>query len=357
MAVTADAVWRASDTTPEAIERALRDLLMEQHAEEPAAVPARVLNLVAVVDRAWSGEISNRLAKVGRYQPSRTIVCEVEPGRRRLDATVSIATHTGEDLSLARELVVVGVGPQHLAHLDTIVDPLVVTDLPTVAWSPHAHPEAIDALLGLAQIVLVDSIDELTPRDALARAAQLAERAIVVDLAWLRSTPWRERIAALFDPPGQRPQLGRISGVTIRHQPSSPVAAILLVGWLASRLGWTPSPLVRDVHGGRTGHLTGHRQSVHVTLEPVPLGVRGLAGLTIEMADGGSISLDRGRGGLDAVRRRPGPDPASPFETLKWTIMGASRGEGGILGEGIRQALLRDPVYVPALTAARELAA
>ena len=29
--------------------------------------------------------------------------------------------------------------------------------------------------------------------------------------------------------------------------------------------------------------------------------------------------------------------------------MGASRGEAGILGEGIRQALLRDPTYRPAL--------
>ena len=33
--------------------------------------------------------------------------------------------------------------------------------------------------------------------------------------------------------------------------------------------------------------------------------------------------------------------------------MGASRGEAGILGEGIRQALLRDKSYGPALKAAR----
>jgi hypothetical protein len=36
-------------------------------------------------------------------------------------------------------------------------------------------------------------------------------------------------------------------------------------------------------------------------------------------------------------------------------VLGASRGEGGILGEGVRQALLRDPTYGPALGAAREL--
>jgi hypothetical protein len=33
-------------------------------------------------------------------------------------------------------------------------------------------------------------------------------------------------------------------------------------------------------------------------------------------------------------------------------VLGASRGESGILGEGIRQALLRDPTYEPALEAA-----
>ena len=42
-------------------------------------------------------------------------------------------------------------------------------------------------------------------------------------------------------------------------------------------------------------------------------------------------------------------------EKRAWKILGACRGEGGILGEGVRQALLRDPTYVPALDAAREL--
>ena len=44
-------------------------------------------------------------------------------------------------------------------------------------------------------------------------------------------------------------------------------------------------------------------------------------------------------------------------EEREWTILGASRGEQGVLGEGIRQALLRDPTYVPALHAARAMLA
>jgi hypothetical protein len=62
-----------------------------------------------------------------------------------------------------------------------------------------------------------------------------------------------------------------------------------------------------------------------------------------------SISLDRGPGGLLARRR----DPKGPER--EWTILGASRGEGGILGEGIRQALLRDPAYRGALDSAEEM--
>jgi hypothetical protein len=70
----------------------------------------------------------------------------------------------------------------------------------------------------------------------------------------------------------------------------------------------------------------------------------------VACADGTSLSLQRGLGGLDAEER------TTDGEAHAWKILGASRGEGGILGEGIRQALLRDPTYLPALEAARELA-
>ncbi len=346
-----DSVWSARDTTPEAIERALRELLVERHAEEPGAAPARVLNLVAVVDREWSGEIANRLRRVGRFHPSRTVICQVEPGRTQLDATVSVATDevTG-GLSLIHELVIVNVGPQHLPHIESIVDPLVVTDLPTVAWSPHGYPEALDALLHNSQIVLLDSIDEPEAADALRRAAHFVDRAVVVDLAWLRSTPWRERLAAYFDPPVLRNELRRLSEVTIRHDAGSPVAGLLLLGWLADRLGWEPSTLLQAPSGAMSGTVRARREDVHLTLEPIDLGVPGLSGLTLRTADGVCVSMDRGAGGLHAVRsERDGTED-------RWTIMGASRGEGGILGEGIRQALLRDPLYQPALSAAIGLA-
>jgi len=351
-----DATWFARDTTPAAIEAALRELLVERrHGEAGTAIPARVLNLVAIVDRQWRGEIENRLERVGRYHASRTVLIAVEPRRRTIDARATVITDDeglAGEFSTTHEHVVVDIGPQHVEHLATIVDPLVVTDLPTMLWAPHGHAEAIDELLPLAQVVLLDSVDEPDIEDAVLRARELAQRVYVVDLAWLRSTPWRERIAAAFDPPRERLQLSTISRVEIRHHPESAIAGVLLLGWLASRLGWKPGALSRRTDGSMEGRARTRKGEVHTTLRPAPeLSVRGLEGLTIETGNGTVLSLGRGDGGLQARRTtRRGGEHA-------WTIIGASRGEPGILGEGIRQAMLRDPTYGPALDAAVQMVA
>ena len=81
-AAVSDDVWSERDTNPDAIDAALRELLRERHAANHALAPARVLNLIVVVDREWKGEIANRLAHVGRHNSSRTILCAVEDGRR-----------------------------------------------------------------------------------------------------------------------------------------------------------------------------------------------------------------------------------------------------------------------------------
>ena len=77
--------------------------------------------------------------------------------------------------------------------------------------------------------------------------------------------------------------------------------------------------------------------------------VPGLSGVTVRCGNGYALSLDRASGGLCARQRSPDGDERV------WQVLGASRGEGGILGEGVRQALLRDPTYGPALQAAREM--
>jgi Glucose-6-phosphate dehydrogenase subunit len=348
-----DAVWSEQGTTPDAIEAALRELVKQLHTENGGFQPARALNMIAFVEHRFAGEIANRLSRVGRYHASRTIVLSYEPERTSLDARaiVSSELEPGDgELGLLRETVVVEIGERHLDDLVTIADPLVLSDITTLLWSPHGHGEMADPLLGIAQVVLIDSREEPSFGEAIERACRLSHDAYVVDLAWLRSTPWRERIAAAFDPPAMRGELERIESVSVRHHPNSTVAAMLLVGWLASRLGWQPRRLEAS---GQTliGAAGAHGREIAIHLERAPeQQAPGLESVAIATGSGRRIGLKRGDGGLRARSRDP------QGHEREWTILGASRGEGGILGEGIRQALLRDPTYVGALQAVEEMA-
>jgi hypothetical protein len=239
-------------------------------------------------------------------------------------------------------------GPEHLTALATIVDPIVIAEIPTVLWSPHGHDEAVEALAGMTDVMLVDSDDAPDPAAGLERAEHELSSAYVVDLAWLRTTPWRERLAASFDTPGRRAMLAGVDGFTVRHHANSTASALLLVGWISSRLQWDIRPLESLNGSGLRGRAyTDSPRYVDIRLQPFEQDVPGLAGVTVAWQAGCTLSLDRAKGGLRA--HEYSPDRGGQ----EWLVLGGSRGEGGILGEGIRQAHLRDPTYAPALSAAR----
>ncbi|MBJ7355510.1 MAG: glucose-6-phosphate dehydrogenase assembly protein OpcA [Thermoleophilaceae bacterium] len=349
-ALTTPGVWSARDTTPAEIEAALLRLMHERANEGMVHAPARVLNLVVVIDRDRKGEISNRLDRINRDNPARTILVVVEEGKQDLDAMATLIHDQPDALgsnTVFRERIEIDCGTEQLEHLDTIIYPVLATEVGTVVWSPHGHPEAVDALRGLATTVLIDSLDIPEWHDAITRIAELSEHAEVSDLAWLRSNPWRERVAAAFDPDVWRPELDAINRVVVRMHPGSTLAALLWLGWIASRLEWQPHVMDLDKDDHKSGHATGAAGQIELVIEnddtmPVP----GLSGLTIETTNGLSLSLDRGVGGLRATRVLP-----SGAET-DWTILGASRGEDGILAHGVTNALIPDRLFRPALEAA-----
>ena len=171
-----DDAWWEEDTTPSKIEAALREMLATRHHESHAFVPARVLNLVVIVDREYRGEIQNRLQRVGRYHPSRLVLCSVSEGRETIDARVEIGTSQFAGpghIAVGRERIGLHIGPKHLDKLDTIVDPLLVPDLATVVWAPHGHAEGVDALVRLVVSHLV-----LPAPDREQTAARLARLAL-----------------------------------------------------------------------------------------------------------------------------------------------------------------------------------
>ena len=127
------------------------------------------------------------------------------------------------------------------------------------------------------------------------------------------------------------------------------ITGVLFFGWLARGSAGSQAQIMTQ-NGSMFGRAHGRRQDVELRLEPDPtMNAPGLAGVTIGTAAGLEVSLNRGPGGLTAHRRlRDGRE-------WSWTVLGASRGEAGILGEGIRQALLRDPTYSPALASAHTM--
>jgi glucose-6-phosphate dehydrogenase assembly protein OpcA len=343
-------VWQQDDVDPGAVEEAMLALERERFHRRGGKLPARALNLVVVVDADYTGEIVRRLDAVGRNAPSRTVLVRVHARRTGLSARVTITTvHEGTPDEASTELVTLDVADRHLSRLDSIVDPMVMTDVPTLLWAPHGHVGALEALGTLGQTVLLDSGDAADYAAGLDAAQQLIDHhgLAIVDLSWLRATPWRLRLAAHYEPAQRRAELWSIADVQVRHQPGSEAAAWLFLGWLGDRLRWTQEP-------GRTRDASG--AEVGLRLSPADVGVQGLAGATLTSRDGAVFSLDRNRGGLRAGRTDVYSSVGEHTSTERhWTVLGASRGEAGVLGRALRRTLVPDDGYIGALATARRL--
>jgi glucose-6-phosphate dehydrogenase assembly protein OpcA len=194
------------------------------------SVRATTLNLVVVCPDAEAVEHTDRmLDAIGGSRPLRAIVVTPAGGRPR--ARVSSACWKGVGQEVCAERI--SISGERVA-LPSAVVALLVADLPVFVWWQGALPDQNDGVLGeLAEIatrLIIDSDDA-----GLETALWLEPRvAGLVDMAWVRTTPWREAIAALFDGRQQRRSLDHLIGVEVVG-PSNQAA--LIVGWLRSRLG------------------------------------------------------------------------------------------------------------------------
>lgn len=148
-------------------------------------------------------------------------------------------------------------------RLPSIVFSHLDSDLPLYLWwqgDLHAAPEPelwrwVDRL-----IVDSDSWTEAGAQFRLLREIQsLARpRSALCDLNWTRLFHLRYAVAQIFDLPAARERLPRLGAVEIAHAPGKARTALLLLGWLASRLGWQledgPAPRTfRRRDGGTAG--------------------------------------------------------------------------------------------------------
>ncbi len=226
---------------------------------------AALANLAVPLDAVEDGRVTPVLAEVTRRYPSRLFLVErqPEPARAPLLARVTALCHlrsAGGGI-VCSEQIILQAGRGGEALLPSAIRSLLVGGLPFVllgiggegsrAWADDVQRDA-DLLLG----------DSAFP-GRLDRAAALwssiapggTER--VHDLAWARLTAWRELLAEQFDDPAATASLSTLEEVSIGYGPSpeGPAPpAVLLAGWLAARLGWTPERRDGDALVLRCGH-------------------------------------------------------------------------------------------------------
>ena len=265
--VTTIGSWEADNVSIGQVEKALSDL---RRHEQRAAVRTSVLTLVAVV-RSDAEAFGARgiIHDLGARHPSRSLIIvalDDEPdGGTGTDASVWVHAVEREGRAVCFEEVVLRVRGPARHHLDSIVEPFALPDVPLVVWLPAGLPAPGDPLMQAANRVVVDSraVAE-AGGDVLMRSAALAKRLPVVDLSWMRLSQWRSMLAGLFEGAVFRPFLEAVDRVEVRgnHGPR-----YLLGGWLLRRLNLPParvdlqradhvSVTLHAVSGGKLGRFT-----------------------------------------------------------------------------------------------------
>ena len=246
-----------------ALERELARLRRVQtaHARELVRPIARasVLNLIVYADREEHARRAARsVSDLALRHPSRAIVVLADRGRAREQSDRRIEMHCQLPISdgarqVSYEQILVRATGDVDDRLASAVIPLLVPDLPVFLWwtgTPPLGSRSFADLLRLTDRLIVDSADFARPEVTLPIIARISAAARgrfgITDLNWTRLTPWREIATAFFDVPSWRLFLDGITGLRVGFavdmdgRDIHPSQALLLVGWLASRLGWRP---------------------------------------------------------------------------------------------------------------------
>jgi glucose-6-phosphate dehydrogenase assembly protein OpcA len=227
-----------------------------------------VMTLVAAAASAADELRAQRaVMAIAAHHPSLAIVVREEPNAQggRIDASIATHTLSPSSASTARgELVSLHVSGAAGEHLAALVDPLLLSGVPTYLWwldtPPFATKELVDALR-ICDSLVVDSARFDRPYHSFLGLADLAlsshSRLGVADFQWARLAPWRETIAQFFEPKERRTFFAGIAELGIDYSGEgrgNRIAAVLLIGWFASALGWK---VVRAV-GGAGGVAVAH---------------------------------------------------------------------------------------------------
>jgi glucose-6-phosphate dehydrogenase assembly protein OpcA len=286
--------WGAQATSIDALERELARLRRAAvaHARERGQTLARasVLNLVVYAEREVHARRAARtVADLALRHPSRAIVLLGDRDRDGVVASVQLHCHVPQSdgaQPVLYEQILARVHGDFDERVASVVIPLLVPDLPVFLWwtgTPPSDARHLDDLVTLADRFIIDSADFARPDQTLPEVARLARhRVAITDLNWARLTHWRELIAQFFDVPAWRPFLGGVTGiragfaVDMDGRDIHPSQALLLLGWLSSRLGWRPVEALAPSEAGGLLFRMGRADGAPIMVRLRPRFERGL---------------------------------------------------------------------------------
>lgn len=219
---------------------AIADKIDELHKQRGEAASGRVLTLLVCTDSVNLEESLSIANTASREHPCRVIAIVSEGRESGDDATLDAQVRFGADAG-AGEIIVLRPTGGLTRHLDTLVIPLLVPDVPVVAWWPTRAPEnpSADPIGMMASSRITDAMRAPNPEAAFtALRAHYSEKDI--DMAWTRLTKWRATIASLLEEPPATP----IKSVTL-FGADHYLSVDLLGAWLALRLD-VPVDIERD---------------------------------------------------------------------------------------------------------------
>ena len=308
-----ESVWGARTDSVSALERELARLRRSSgaHAKEQGVPVARasVLNLVVFATR----EIHARRAaatidELATRHPSRAIVIVADRERAGREPELEMhchLPHPGDAHQVSYEQILIRARGDADRRLVSAVIPLLLPDLPVFLWwteTPPVDAPFFDDLLRLGDRLIVDSGDFARPDRTLSRLHAIARsghgRYGVTDFNWTRITPWRELVMQFFDVPAWRPFLDTITGIRVGFAVDAdgreihPSQALLFIGWLASRLGWTAVESLAPSEAGGLLFSMRRADGQEVAIRVRPRFMRGLgegdlSGLRIQSEENG----------------------------------------------------------------------
>ncbi len=228
--------WEGTDVRLSEVSNALAKLRADSAADgAPPNLRTSVMTHIAWIPEAWADQARAALAGMAERHPSRSILLFPEPdaGKNQIDATVSLECYAIAEVdrlvcSEVIELQLLGTRAKAPA---SIIEPLLISDLPVfLRWrgEPPWGSQELDQLVAIVDRLIVDSTEWDDVPYPYRRLAALFEQTAVSDIAWARTSRWRNLLASLW------PSIADVSRIRVT---GTPAQAWLLCGWLRARLG------------------------------------------------------------------------------------------------------------------------